>query len=181
MDITISGPIGSGKSTVARALARQTGRRYFSFGDIFRQNAIKLGMSVEEFNVYAETHPDVDRTLDQDLIEKMRNESDLVVDSRLAGWLSHRENIPAFRVYISAPFDIRASRVAGREGITPDQASHKIVSREESEGRRYRILYGIDIRDTSIYDVVVDSGALTPEEVLEQIVLGARGSVDGVY
>ncbi len=181
MDITISGPIGSGKSTVARALARKTGRRYFSFGDIFRENAVKMGMSVEEYNIYAEIHPDVDRSQDQDLMQKMRTEKDLVVDSRLAGWLSSREGIEAYRIYVSAPFAVRVSRVAGRERITQDQASRRIVSREESEGRRYRLLYDIDIRDTSVYDLVIDSGALAPDEVLSKIIKKTRGKVDGVY
>ena len=39
--------------------------------------------------------------------------------------------------------------------------------REESEVLRYRKFYGIDVTDRSIYDMVIDTGALTPEQVVE--------------
>ena len=180
MDITISGPIGSGKSTVARELARITGRQYLSFGEIFRRNAARLGMSVEEFNLYAETHENVDREQDRELIETMKKNHGTVIDSRLAGWLSFREGIPALRIYISAPFDIRSERVAKREKISPEHASERIVRREESEGRRYWRLYSIDVRDISIYEMVIDSGNLTPETIVSQIMTRARSVVDGI-
>ena len=88
MELTVSGPIGSGKSTVAKLLASRLDFHYMSTGDIFRQNARKHGMSVEAFNEYAEKHPEVDVDQDNYLIEKMKTSNRLW---RL--WLSWRRQI----------------------------------------------------------------------------------------
>jgi len=48
----------------------------------------------------------------------------------------------------------------------------RVKIREESEKRRYREIYGINFEDLSIYDLVVDSNDLTPEEVVECIIEG---------
>ena len=49
MNITITGNLGSGKSSVAKILKEQ-GYEYSSTGNIFRQLAMEQGLSVEEFN-----------------------------------------------------------------------------------------------------------------------------------
>jgi len=40
---------------------------------------------------------------------------------------------------------------------------------------RYRKFYGIDVTDRAIYDMVIDTGCLTPEQVVESIVSRVRG------
>ena len=49
MNITITGNLGSGKSSVAKIL-KEKGYEYSSTGNIFRQLAMEKGMSVEAFN-----------------------------------------------------------------------------------------------------------------------------------
>jgi|YelNatPaOPRAMG01_1025707.scaffolds.fasta_scaffold04417_6 cytidylate kinase len=170
MELTVSGPIGSGKSTVAKILASRLGVEYMSTGDIFRDNARKHRMSVEAFNEYAEKHPEVDIDQDNYLIERMKNSDGLVIDSRLAGWLSYKNRITAFRIYITADNKTRVERISGREKVTPDQATVLISRREESEAKRYRDLYDVDIRDTSIYDMILDTTNMTPEDAVNAII-----------
>jgi len=45
----------------------------------------------------------------------------------------------------------------------------QIREREKSEKRRYRDFYGIDLDDTSIYDIVIDTTSIPPEEVVGKI------------
>lgn len=174
MELTVSGPIGSGKSTVARLLSTRLRMRYMSTGDIFRENAGKHGMSVEAFNEYAEKHPEVDTEQDLFLIEKMRTSDGLVIDSRLAGWLSFKNGIAAFRIYITASVDVRIKRVANRERIDEAVASALIERREKSEARRYMSLYSIDISDTSIYSVLLDTSALDAKTAADLVVTRMR-------
>ncbi len=174
MELTISGPIGSGKSTVARLLSSTLGMKYLSTGDIFRENAAKHGMTVEAFNEYAEKHPEVDMEQDSYLIEKMRSSDGLVIDSRLAGWLSFRNGIPAFRVYITASIAVRIKRIANRENIDEAVASALLERREKSEAKRYMSLYSIDISDTSIYNVTLDTSALDAESAAGMVVTRIR-------
>ena len=168
MRVTISGPIGSGKSTAGRIISGMLGLKFFSGGYFFREKASTMGMTVEEFNVYAETHEAVDRDLDAMIASFLMDNDDVVVESRLAGWICHRSGISAFKVFLNASLDVRYARIKKREGDEMD-LRERMVEREASEARRYLQYYGIDYSDTSIYDMVIGSDTLTAQEVAERI------------
>ena len=65
MRITISGMIGSGKTTVCRMLGDILGYRTVISGHVFREMAKELNMSLEEFGDLAETDPKYDRLIDE--------------------------------------------------------------------------------------------------------------------
>ncbi len=173
MRITVSGPPGSGKTTVASMLASRLGYPLIVGGRIFRHMAQEHGMTLEEFSRYAEAHHEVDRELDERLAEELRKRRDVVLDSRLGGWIAHLHGIPAFKVFLTAPLEIRAMRLMGRDGGTLDEVIERVKYREESERKRYMEIYGIDFGDTSIYDLVLDTSDMRPEEVAEEIARGA--------
>lgn len=173
MKITISGPIGSGKSTVGKILARDMGYEFFSGGYFFREQAKAHHMTVEEFNLYAEDHPDIDRKQDEMIVDFIRKNDNVVVESRLAGWMCHRNSIEAFKVFLTASFDTRLSRISRREG-NRDRLSTLLRTREESEKRRYLEIYSIDYNSTEIYDLVINSDNLTAHRVAEQIYEASR-------
>lgn len=167
MKITVSGPIGSGKSTVARILAERTGFEYISGGDMFRKSARDRGMTVEEFNVYAEEHPDIDRQQDTIILEILKERDRVVLDSRLSGWLAYNNHIPAFKIYIAAELEERISRVLKREGGSVETVRSQLISREASERKRYMDFYGIDVESTEIYDLVMQTDTLPAGNVAE--------------
>ena len=63
--ITISGPHGAGKSTIAKALAKHFGFRYLSAGEVFRKMAREYGMNIIEFTEYVSKHPEIDFEIDR--------------------------------------------------------------------------------------------------------------------
>ena len=168
MRITISGPIGSGKSTVGRILSSRLNYRFFSGGYFFREQARNHGMSIEEFNIYAEKHPEIDRKQDDMIVEFLRSHDNVVVESRLAGWMSHINNIPAFKVFLTASMETRLSRISRREG-GGESLLNLLKEREKSERRRYLEIYSIDYDTTEIYDLVINSDQLTAEQVADKI------------
>lgn len=168
MRITISGPIGSGKSTVGKILARLLDYEFFSGGYFFREQAKSLGMSVEEFNIYAETHPEIDRKQDEMIVDFLASHQSVVVESRLAGWMCHLKHIDAMKVFLTASFENRLSRISRREGSRSELAE-LLRTREESEKKRYLEYYSIDYGETGIYDLVINSDNLTAHEVAERI------------
>lgn len=168
MIIAIAGLIGVGKSTVARRLAERFGLRYVSAGEVFRDLARRKSLSVLEINRLAESQPELDRDLDRMQAERAR-EGPCVVESRLAGWMVQAD----VKVWLRAPIDVRAGRVAAREGMTVEDARSDVESREESERRRYRELYGIDINDLSPYDLVIDTSRWDVESIVDAIALFA--------
>lgn len=167
--ITISGTPGSGKSTVAELLEDKLGIKYVYSGMLFREQAKKYNMSLEEFGKYCEENSEIDKELDNRQIEIIKK-GDVILEGRLAGWLAYQNNIPAFKVALDTDLETRARRIVNREKGSIEQRKKEILERERSEALRYKNYYNIDLEDKSIYDVFIDSGDKTPEEIVEIII-----------
>ena len=168
MLLTVSGPPGSGKSTTAELLADAFDLDHVSGGDIFRELADERGYTPLEFNKLAEENDQIDRDLDRRLREIALEEDDLVLESRLAGWLAGDQ--ADFRFWLDAPARVRGERIAEREDKEPERATEETKAREASEAQRYREYYGIDIRDLTIYDLSVNTARWDPDAVLDMLV-----------
>jgi len=167
MRIAISGPPGSGKTTVARRVAKKLGFELILTGKIFRKQAMDAGVDVLQYNRMAERNPEIDKKLDEEIVRIAREKDDIVIEGRLAGQLLERSGIDAFKVFITASRKTRASRIAQREGTSREEELNRLKSREDSEKRRYLEFYGIDIDDLSVYDLVVDSNDISAQRVSE--------------
>ncbi|HEX6419308.1 MAG TPA: AAA family ATPase [Acidimicrobiales bacterium] len=173
MLITVSGPPGSGTTTTAERVAARLGLALVPGGEVFRAMAVESGMTLADFGRYAADHPEVDVELDTRLAARARA-GDVLIESRLAGWIARNEGLPAVTVFVDCDSDERARRVADREDIHLDRARRENDERQRVERERYLALYGIDIEDVSIYDLVLDSGALGPDELADRIAGAAR-------
>ena len=173
MLVTISGPAGSGKSTAAAALAGTLGYDHVSGGDIFRKLADERGLTPLELNRRAEEDDEIDRDLDRRLREIAATRDGVVLESRLAGWMAGEH--ADFRVWLDAPLSVRAERIADREDKPVEMARSETEQRSESEARRYREYYGIDIEELTIYDLALNTARLSPEAVLAVI----RTTIEG--
>ena len=63
-------------------------------------------------------------------------------------------------------------RVGLREGETLEEATAATVERQRSEAKRYKQWYGIDIEDLSVYDLVINTDDMDPDQVLDTILEG---------
>ena len=173
MLLTISGPAGSGKSTAAAALAEALDYDHVSGGDIFRELADERGLTPLELNKLAEEDDGIDRDLDRRLRQIAATRDGVVLESRLAGWMAGEH--ADFRIWLDAPLSVRARRIADREDKPVDLARTETKERSESEARRYRAYYGIDIEELTIYDLALNTARLSPEAVLEVILTTVEG------
>jgi cytidylate kinase len=174
MLLTVSGPAGSGKSTTAAGLAEALDLDHVSGGDIFRDLAAERGYTPVEFNELAEEDEGIDRDLDRRLYEIARDRDGVVLESRLAGWLAPDAD---FRLWLDAPVDVRAARIADREEKSVERAREETLRRERSERKRYADYYDIPIDDLSIYDLVVNTARWTAPAVLTILTTAVEGYV----
>lgn len=167
--VGISGLPGSGKTTVAKLLSERKGMRFHSMGMLFRSVAESRGLTLGELSSLAESDRSVDELIDREQTEILRSDG-VVMDSRLSCWLMARNDIPGLKVWITAPFDLRAERIAGRERVSVDDVRRMLRARETSEADRYKRYYDIDIRDLRVYDLIINNAWLSPEECCDIIV-----------
>lgn len=172
MIVAIAGPIGVGKSTVARDLAARLGYRYISGGEMFRQIARERGISVTDVNKLAEHDPGFDHDLDRRQREAAHALGDCVVESRLSGWMVDAD----LKIWLRAPIEVRAARVARREGSTADAAHGDVLERERSEWARYKAIYNIDVDDLRPYHLVIDTTRWTAGAIVDALVVLVRAA-----
>ncbi len=175
MIITLSGLPGSGKSTVARMLAKRLGYQFFSMGDLRGQAALERGLTIDEFNALPEN---TDTIVDEYQKKLGQTEDNLIIDGRIS-WHFIPES---FKVFLDVDPQVGAERIfVGKRGANrgdePEyrDAAHvrdTLAARVADDTVRYKKHYGIDFADRSVYDLVIDTSTQTPEETAAAI-LGA--------
>ena len=95
--ITLSGELGSGKSTVANYLISKMPFKIVSAGLLFRQLAAKHGMSAKEFNEFIESDPKYDHYVDDTMAELGRTDEKIIFDSRMAFRAFFVQDLPLCR------------------------------------------------------------------------------------
>ena len=158
--VTIAGLSGSGKSTVAEAIAKELKLKIVSAGDIIRQMAKERKMKLEEFAKVV--GPEADYELDRRSI-KLAKEGNIVLVGRLAAYAAG--DYADLKIFVDCPIEIRAQRVAKRENKSTAKAKNDIIKRDTRDAKRYWKIYHIDDADKRIYDVIINNGYLGKKEI----------------
>jgi predicted cytidylate kinase len=172
MHISITGDLGSGKSTVAKEICRILNFKYLSTGLIQRELGQQRGMNTLEFNKFTDDNKDIDDYIDQKLKDVNNQEEPFVLDSRL-GWHFVKKS---FKVYLMAIDEVAASRVIGDEkrigepsAIDIQQKIKDQRERRKSENDRFEKNYGVKPSIFSDFDAVIDTSSATVSEVTNLI------------
>ena len=171
MIITISGRAGSGKSTVAKLIAKKLGIKHYSIGDLMRQAALEKNMTLLELNKLAEKDSTIDLELDNKLKDLGKFQNNFVVDGRLtAFFIPHA----LARVFLEADEKTRAERILKdrrqyEKSENLRETMENIEHREESERKRYMQYYNVDYSDRKHYNLVIDTSRINAEQVTDMI------------
>jgi cytidylate kinase len=164
--ITISGSLGSGKSSTAKAVAAELGYRHFSAGDFQRATAASLGLAFDEYQALATKDPQYDKKADNTLIAAGQDEK-VVIDARLGYHF-----IPdSYKVFLFLDPTVAAERIFEDAKVNPNRTKEitqglkdiesikkSLEVRLESEKQRYKQFYAInDLYDPSHFDLVIDT------------------------
>jgi cytidylate kinase len=151
--LTISGPSGSGKTTVASGLSQRLGFAHISAGEVFRELARERALSLEQLSKLAEKDPEIDQMVDTRQAELAQSHENVIVDGRLSGWVLKGD----VAVWLKAPLEVRAERIARREDKDRAIALRETRTRDSSEAARYLAFYNIDTVNLDIYDLIIDT------------------------
>ncbi|MCC7504992.1 MAG: cytidylate kinase family protein [Saprospiraceae bacterium] len=179
--ITITGDLGSGKSAVSRILCDRTGYSYVSTGRIQRQIAEEYGVDTLELNRRADNDPSIDERIDGIFIELGKDNKGYIVDSRMAWFFLPN----SFKVYLKIDVRIAAARILSDVNRSSEQykdledAVPKILARKQSENERFLAKYGADCANLDNFDLVVDTGSRSPDEVAGLILKGLAMKLAG--
>ncbi|MCD6488153.1 MAG: AAA family ATPase [Desulfurococcales archaeon] len=164
--IVVSGPPGGGKTTQAKKIAEYYNLRYHSAGSIFRGIAREKGISIEELSLIALRDPSIDIEIDRRSYEEALKR-DLVLDGHLTAWIV--SEIADVRILVTAPLSVRVHRIAHRDNKSFEDALRETITREYTQYKRFVEYYGIDPLDYTIFDIIVNTEKLGPEEAFEVI------------
>jgi cytidylate kinase len=174
--ITITGTLGSGKSSTSDLVAKKLGYSRFSSGDFMRKIALDMGISLNELSVKAEGDTKIDEKIDEE-VKRAGEKEKIVIDSRLAfHWIPN-----SFKVYLDLPPEIAKERILNNlkenslrrqseDSLTSEEIYTKIIHRLESEKKRYQELYGVNHSDKNNFDLVIDTNKNNLEQVVDIIV-----------
>ena len=164
--ITIFGLAGTGKSSTAKGLSTILNFEYRSSGNMFREMAAEMGLTLNAFEDICLKNPEYDKKLDERVGEYGKAHDNFIFESRLAWYF-----IPdSFKVMLVCDEDERIKRVAQRENKPFEQVQKETLDRENSIYARFKEYYGIDnINDKNHYDFIVDTGPNNLEQVIELI------------
>jgi cytidylate kinase len=178
MHITITGNLGSGKSTVCRLLNEKYQFEVYSTGKVQRELARKMNMTTLELNQFMCGDKKYDKMIDDETarISRENKDKDIIFDSRLA-W--HFVEF-SFKVFISVSLGEAAQRVmndqrgAEEKYTSLEEAKKLLAERAATECVRYKDIYDLNYMDFSNYNLIVDSTYCLPEKIAEIIITEAR-------
>lgn len=167
MKIILFGLAGTGTSSVGKMLANELNLEFKSTGNILREKAKELNLSLNDFEKLCENDSKYDLELDK-MVERYSIENDnFIFESRLA-WYFIKEGI---KIKLISDEKVTYQRISRRESISYDEAKTQTIERQELVERRYSLIYP-QIKfppEDSNFDLVIDSTNLSVEENVKEI------------
>lgn len=168
MKITISGKAGSGKDAIAHLLAKKTGFKLYSIGDLRKQMAADKEITLNELNELGEKEDFTDKDVDEYQVKLSRMEENIIVSGRL----SHAFITDSFKVLTEADIVTRSVRLyrTKKENFNNlVEGIRKLEQREESDALRYFKHYSINPYDKTDFNLVIDTTVTSPIEAVNLI------------
>jgi len=174
-NITISGRIGSGATTLAQKLSKVLGWEMLEGGQIMRRINQEVGADVVETNKRPD-HFDLEY---EEMVKKiLREEKNRIVQSHLAGF-DAQEIEGVYKILVvcedeeeNDKKDIRIDRLVNRDKISVEEAKNEVIEREKRNLEKWIRLYVNNDEtwvywDKKYYDLVINTYSHNKEETLK--------------
>ncbi len=173
MIITITGDEGSGKSTIAKLLAKKLNLDHYYMGKIRREAAKAKNMTLAEYNCYGEQHPETDYEVDEYQKQLGKTQNNFIVEGRTSWFLIPGSTKIYFKVdpregakRVFAELQKNNHRNEDKNLQTIEDVIKSHQKRRTSDQLRYQKYYSKDCFAEENFDLILDTTNLTPKEVL---------------
>lgn len=171
-NITVSGRVASGATTLSKSLAEKIGWQLINGGELYREYVRKNGIPLEKTTQVSDQYH---LQLDRQIKEKLQNQNQLIFESWLSGF--DAQNIQGvFKVFVTCSDDsIRIDRIVNRDKMSVEEAKQHLKEREEENLKKWESLYHTrDFWNPNLYDLTINTYTSGPVETLD-VVLQAIG------
>jgi len=172
--IIISGPPAIGKTTIAKALAKEFSLSYVSGGDVLKELAKEEGFETSgddwwdkpqgmKFLNQRQENSEFDKKVDEKLKELFLK-GNIVITSYTLPWLIS----DGIKIWLSGSIENSSKRMSYRDSTTLDEALVIVKKRFEENKIIYKKLYGFDFSDDlSVFDKIIETDGLDINQVLQ--------------
>lgn len=175
-NITVSGRIGSGATTLATQLAQHLGWEVLDGGKIMRKIQAEIGASV----VDTLKRPDhFDLEYEEKIKRILKEENHHIIQSHLAGFDAQGID-GVFKIFVVCEdkngedkAEIRIDRLVNRDGISINEAKHELRERDRQNLEKWRRLYADNdpdwvYWDKKYYDLIINTFELNKTDAFKK-------------
>ena len=183
--IAISGKSGCGTTTATNNICELLGIPRWNF--TFRDLAAESGKTLAQMQEIAISDQTVDMEIDRRQVRFACSNDKYVLGSRLGVWLddprllsqlsSGEKPVLGLKVWLEAPFEVRATRIFEREGGDIAKVKAFVEKRDRENHARYLELYGINMDVLPKDAIVIDTVKYDAVQVSKKIMELAMGKV----
>jgi cytidylate kinase len=168
MHIAICGPLGSGCTEVGQLLSKRLGLACVSTSDVVRAFVASFSEGYRELELHVRSGEiDLDAVIDGELDEILER-GGTIVEGRSGFMLLDNKSV--FKVLLVAPLKRRVEHIAKRRGISLEEAKEDIEKSDKERKHMVERLYDKEWLDPINYDLVINVGSKSYEEVAEILV-----------
>ncbi len=183
--VVISGPPAIGKTTIAKGLAKEFHLKYLSGGDVLKEIAKEQGFVTGRDDFWdteagmnflniRKGNQEFDKEVDEKL-KKIFLKDDVIITSYTLPWLVK----DGVKIWLAGSQEASAKRMTIRDHISVDSALEIVKKRYKENKMLYKKLYGFNFGDDlSVFDKVINTDGLGPDQVLEQAKKAVRNYYD---
>lgn len=178
--ITISGTLGSGKSTIAAMLCKKLNARRIYVGQYMRELARKKHITLAELGKLAENDPSIDIKADKETARRanlLAKKWPVVVEGRVQYHFLPK----SIKIFIKASLEQGAKRIwkdLNNEEKNKQRNEAKVKNiaelkqqmrrRKKSELMRYKKYYHLNHLQTKNYDFVLDTSKISAHQAINK-------------
>jgi cytidylate kinase len=178
MKLILSGLAASGKTTLAKFLAKRLNIKFYTASKFFYQIARKEGFNPKgknwfdsqegiKFLKYRLKNQKLDKELDKKILKMLEKKEKFIITSWILPWVFKGSCI---KIWLEASPEERIKRLAKRSKISFSKAKRIIQLRDSLNKKLYKKAYGVEIGpDKNIFNLIIETSGMEVEELGNKI------------